>query len=1197
MEKFKAVFTNKWFIQGLGLFGLALLIWFIGPGISLFERDILATVSSRLLLILMIICLWVANIAWTKNKNKKNNEAMLEQLGQNDDSDIHAQSSEIDQRFGEALKLLEQSTSNTKSGAHLYELPWYIIIGPPGSGKTTALINSGLDFPLEGEFGKDSIRGNGGTRHCDWWFTTEAVLIDTAGRFTTQDSHESVDKAAWQKFVDLLKQYRKQRPINGALVAVSITDIFALSEHERANYAHTIRRRIDELINQLGINFPVYFMFTKCDLVAGFNEFFANLTHEEQGQVWGDTFEFADDANSGLNVDDYGKRYDQLMTRLNSQILTKVNRANDKDTSAILGFPSQMASLKEPITLFLKAIFSGNPYQKSALLRGVYYTSGTQEGTPIDRLLGSMAANWGVKAHISGGLGGKGRSYFVRRLLKEVVIPESDLAGTDQKVVKRRRIMQGAAYVGAIAALVAAIGLWTMSYQQNLNHITVIGDHIALAQDVAVSDDMVGADFSAVLDELNEMRAASQVFDNSTMLAHAGLYQGDGLGKRVDGAYLKALENKLLPMIIASLQERIIESSNNRNTASAYEWLKGYLMYTTVNNNAGVEDDNAFQQALSRIDWQLRYGATPSVIEQLTEHQAYLLEHSALDVKITDQDQRIISKARGVLSRSPLSEQVYQSVKYELQLDRTKDLSFSDLTGDLGIQVFESKSGKPLVEQFIPGMFTKKDFYARFIKEYPSHAKEYLENNWVLGQHSANVTSVAEGELKDRVYRHYYDDYIKHWSEFIADIKLKSIEKARLDDGLAIIDDLSSIGGPFEVLLNNIAAQTDLSQPIPTGEAAQGLADVSAQVSSTASRVVNKVNRLARDAKKAGFSASLGKRVTEKFSSYHRIAEKQSGSSRLERMIEEMGRFSTYLEENLKHGDSDRAALEAVKARKENRGINRFNDLRRHTKNSPREVEHWINSLNQKGWSLVLTRAHQELNTLWQTEVVNYYQEAIAGRYPHDVNAKVELELRDFAKFFRPGGIVDQFITLNISPFINIKSKNWHNVPLYKQSSPLSDRAIKQLQDANRITQLFFPPRALEPKISFSMKPVDLNLKTESFRFDFGDKNITYSHGAIRAKQMIWPLDFNNEQTRIQFTAKDGSKTPVTQSGPWSLFKMLDLAQLSRTAQGSVYQVTFSEKDNQSGKDHQAIFELRVDSEFNPLGARLLQNFNLPTRL
>src|SRR3546814_9082524 len=94
----------------------------------------------------------------------------------------------------DALAALKKSKLGGRWGRrYVYQLPWYIIIGPPGAGKTTALVNSGLSFPLADSTGREAVRGVGGTRNCDWWFTDEAVLIDTAGRYTTQDSHQAVE--------------------------------------------------------------------------------------------------------------------------------------------------------------------------------------------------------------------------------------------------------------------------------------------------------------------------------------------------------------------------------------------------------------------------------------------------------------------------------------------------------------------------------------------------------------------------------------------------------------------------------------------------------------------------------------------------------------------------------------------------------------------------------------------------------------------------------------------------------------------------------------------------------------------------------------------------------------------------------------------------------------------------------------------
>ena len=47
------------------------------------------------------------------------------------------------------------------------------------------------------------------------------------------------------------------------------------------------RRRLDELNRELRISLPVYLMVTKCDLVAGFTEYFDDLAQEGRAQVWG----------------------------------------------------------------------------------------------------------------------------------------------------------------------------------------------------------------------------------------------------------------------------------------------------------------------------------------------------------------------------------------------------------------------------------------------------------------------------------------------------------------------------------------------------------------------------------------------------------------------------------------------------------------------------------------------------------------------------------------------------------------------------------------------------------------------------------------------------------------------------------------------------------------------------------------------
>ncbi len=287
----------------------------------------------------------------------------------------------VDDRLKEALKTLK--TSKTGAGKKLSQLPWYMFIGPPGAGKTTALINSGLKFPLADKEGPSALRGVGGTRNCDWWFTDEAVLIDTAGRYTTQDSQADVDSAGWLGFLRLLKKHRRRQPINGVIVAISLSDLSVLSDDERMAHAKAVRRRIRELNDELGVRPPVYVMFTKADLVAGFVEFFENMGKEEREQVWGATFALDDGKDADGAVAQFRPEFDLLLERLNDRMLERVHQEPDiRRRRLIYGFPQQVASLRDVAADFLNETFRPSRLEPRSLLRGVYFASGTQDGTP-----------------------------------------------------------------------------------------------------------------------------------------------------------------------------------------------------------------------------------------------------------------------------------------------------------------------------------------------------------------------------------------------------------------------------------------------------------------------------------------------------------------------------------------------------------------------------------------------------------------------------------------------------------------------------------------------------------------------------------------------------------------------------------------------------------------------------------------------
>src|SRR6185503_10785274 len=298
MKKIRDLLFNRWVLGGVVVLLISLVILLVGDAIAFFEHRPLETLLARWLLVLLLVVVWVVWELIRAWRIRRANQAMLQGIAGADgaEAESSARSAQeiatLQARFKEAMAVLRKARFKGRAGErqYLYQLPWYVFIGAPGSGKTTALVNSGLKFPLEEAGAGQSIKGVGGTRNCDWWFTDEAVLLDTAGRYVTQDSEQRVDASAWLGFLELLKRSRPRQPLNGAIITVSISDLLYQTDAQRERYARDVRQRVQELYERLGVRFPVYLMVTKVDLLAGFMEFFGDMSREERAQVWGTTF-------------------------------------------------------------------------------------------------------------------------------------------------------------------------------------------------------------------------------------------------------------------------------------------------------------------------------------------------------------------------------------------------------------------------------------------------------------------------------------------------------------------------------------------------------------------------------------------------------------------------------------------------------------------------------------------------------------------------------------------------------------------------------------------------------------------------------------------------------------------------------------------------------------------------------------------
>ncbi len=402
-----------WLVDGplslVGVAALCLLVWHAGPLLTLGTAQPFAAVGIRSLIIgaIVLVCAfyWLLRL-WRALRDNEDFLAKFLSFGKGEVQDDAAKeelktvASTVDRAMSQ-LKNLRGGGGLRRlfeGKRYLYELPWYMIIGSPGAGKTTALLNSGLQFPVAHQMGKAPksmvLQSKGGTLHCDWWFTNEAVLIDTAGRYTTQDSDAAKDTAEWTGFLGLLRKHRTRAPINGVIVALDATELLTLTEAERSEHAALVRDRLTELRQQLGIRFPVYVIVTKLDVLRGFGEYFQSLTSEGRTQALGFTLRYQDlkgrTRQRAADIaghrealrEQVGTELALLKDRLAMGLRSRLNEEFDVDRRRrLFALPQELAGLAVPLARMLDEVFLDSRFDNTQLhntLRGVYFTSGAQ---------------------------------------------------------------------------------------------------------------------------------------------------------------------------------------------------------------------------------------------------------------------------------------------------------------------------------------------------------------------------------------------------------------------------------------------------------------------------------------------------------------------------------------------------------------------------------------------------------------------------------------------------------------------------------------------------------------------------------------------------------------------------------------------------------------------------------------------------
>ena len=1170
-KKVGAFLRKTWVWTLLLVLFVALLVWFAGPLLAVDDYKFWEGSTSRLLTISVLFLIWgltMVFVSWRAGVRKKAIEDT--EYGQDrirSGEQINEEQKELRTRFKGALKTLKTSSLyRGRSERWRSDLPWYLLIGQQGSGKTSLLDFSGLEFPIN-KIDRKLTRDTLGTRHCDWYFADHGVLIDTAGRYLTQPDAD-VDGSAWSTLLDLLRKRRRNRPLNGVLVTIPVETLLSGSEQELETLARQVRARLQDVHQKLHVDVPIYLVLSKADLLLGFDEFFDQLTREESDQVLGASFR---KEQSGTDVAVLRTEFEELLHRLNSQVITRIHQERDTQRRGrILDFPHQLGQIGERLCLFVDMAFTGNRYQRVSQLRGFYLTSAPHLTEEMDATTAGIGANLGMNAGVLPTLR-SGRSRFIHHLFSRVIFPEADLAGLDKSERSRIHWGQRALYVGALAALMLFGILWAGGFSANYERLENLRNlaHTWSQQSSALT---TRDNSMVVLKALDSRYKATQVFPQKGEVGYherGGLYQGGDVNPVVKAAYERELEGQLLPRVATLLEGQI--RANMKDRERLLSSLRAYLMLNTKDRR-----DALWLKDWVATEWSQRYAGNTAVQNGLNSHFERLLKQPFI-YSLNDQ---LVAQARQVLRSESLANVVYRMLR-----EQARNLPQYRLSQHIGPQ------GALFVgtDYVIPGFYTQQGYQQYFSVQGSMLVTDILSDNWVLGEGS-NISAMDLRRLMVELEQLYFRDYANYWGEAVGRVALPAIND--FSDGAEQLAGLTSANSPILQLLVEVRENTRF--PV--------VADTADDAADTAGKLADKGGKLGKLAVTAT-GKTVGTLVTKlpdtakkslqsRFESLHRLLDDNNGpTADLSPALTALNDLQMQMASLARASSPEQAAFEMAKTRMGGQR-DALSNLRNASGRLPRPVSVWFNVLAEDTWRLVLSDSYQYLNQRYQSELYSFYGKAISKRYPFSAHSASDVAISDFREFFKAHGVADRFFDSYLRPFVSGDPGNYRMRSVDGHSLPISKVYLDQMAAALVIRQSFFADNPAEPGVQFKLEPYTLDPAVSRSEFKFGDKTIEYRHGPIVPVSFKWPADAEDGRTSLVLDKMVGRPLGIEKnSGPWSLFRLFDLMQTEYLTGRDVLVL----KANVGGLH--ANYLLTSQRTPNPFDMGELRTFRMPVQL
>ena len=1160
----------------LSVIGLAILMAFLLLGAESLELAAVWAVAAAVALLLAWGVFWIGRRLWRNRAGAQLGEMLVAatpgdgpgETGNARPAPLRNDVAVLRKGMLEAISTIKTSKLGlTRGAAALYELPWYMVIGNPAAGKSSAIGRSGLTFPIPGS---KAVQGVGGTRNCDWFFTTDGILLDTAGRYSVLDG----DRAEWFSFLDLLKRHRKRAPINGILIAVSVAELAKGAPEASLELAKNLRTRVQELTERLGVYAPVYVIFTKADLIAGFADFFHDADPAERERAWGATLRYNRRSTSVDVLGFFDQQFDELHDGLKELSLASMaGNRSVRMRPGVFTFPLEFASLKAPLRSFLATLFEENTYQFKPVFRGFYFNSALQEGA-VENLSGQrVASRFDLKLQDAGAAEAVEQSgYFLLDLFRKVIFADKDLVKRYASPTSTR--LKYTAFFAATILLGCALGGWSWSYLNNRQMVANVQadlDKVMKLQDKRL-------DLQSRLEGLDILQDRIEQLDQyhveRPLMLRFGLYQGEALERKLRDEYFAgvrevmaqpvatALETVLGDLVANPAQLDVAAGATPATITDHYNALKTYLMLgDKTRAEQGHLNDQLTRYWRGWLD--ANRGAMPreQMIRSAERLLTFYLSHiddpawPQLPLKLSLLD-GARENLRRVVRGTPARERVYGDIKARAAT-RFPMMTVARIVG-------EQDQALIVGSHAISGAFTR-DAWEKYVEKAVRDAAngELRSSDWVLKTASRDDLTLegSPEQIQKSLTDLYKAEYAREWSVFVQGVSIS--ELAGFEASVQAMNRLGDTQtSPINKLLKTIYQETSWDNP---GGAKEPMSAVQKGVfgwfkekmfrsAPSEARVVAD----AFDPTRPGTAVSLGV-IGREFTGVARLlAVREKEASLMSGYLDALARVRTRLNQLKNQGDPGPGAKQFMQQTLEGNGSELADALKYVDEqmltgmgDAQKQVLRplLVRPLMQT-FTMIVLPSESEINKTWQVQVVEPFRKNLAQKYPFAPGSTVEATNAEIGQVFGPDGVVAKFVTASMGPLVVrrgdvLAARTWADIGI-----TLAPQAVASFPGWIAPLSANGVAAANGPQTVFQVQPLPAP-GTQEYTVEIDGQQLRYRNTAPAWTNMVHPGPQGAPGAKISAVTFDGRSVELfNEPGQFGLQRLIESAAKTRKGQG-----------------------------------------------